>query len=175
MGIPPSVSSSKQFFSSKADPIISEAGQARAQRTIESVLSALAMLGALKIRATQTINAFSIYALSGEQIPIEHAPVSANDWKNLLPDLDKKYPGATPASFSRGHMRRDHSPHVQKAELIASCAEWLRMRRSQGVTLRKLLAPEARGHFGPQLTARIFAEAYKATFNRKRGRPPKEK
>jgi hypothetical protein len=55
--------------------------------------------------------------------------------------------------------------------LLKSVIDWLRARMVEGECHRKILEHEAKMHFGDILTNRIFDAAYKAVFNRSRGRP----
>jgi hypothetical protein len=69
-------------------------------------------------------------------------------------------------------IRRDDRP--ESAKLLDEFVSWLRERQTQGESRRKVLEREAAKRFEPALTTRIFAAAYKAVFNKKRGRPRKE-
>lgn len=68
--------------------------------------------------------------------------------------------------------RRDDRP--ESAKLLDELVSWLRERQTQGESRRGVLEGEAEKRFGPALTTRIFAAAYTAVFNKKRGRPRKE-
>jgi len=49
--------------------------------------------------------------------------------------------------------------------------DWLKARMVEGESSRKILFHKAKTHFGEMLTNRLFDVAYKAVFNRSRGRP----
>jgi hypothetical protein len=69
--------------------------------------------------------------------------------------------------------RRDDRPESEKVS--DRCVSWLRELKSRGdVNSKKVLEGEAFKRFGSDLTTRLFDRAYKAVFNKKRGRPRKE-
>jgi hypothetical protein len=55
--------------------------------------------------------------------------------------------------------------------LLERIEDWLKARMVEGESLRKILFPKAKTHFGEMLTNRMFDVAYKAVFRRSRGRP----
>jgi hypothetical protein len=59
------------------------------------------------------------------------------------------------------------------AEFQQRLTDWMKARRAEGTSSRKILEHAAKMHFGEQLTQRAFDIAYKTVFNRRRGHPPK--
>jgi hypothetical protein len=76
-------------------------------------------------------------------------------------------------NFEFTHVRvMEAAERSSASERLLECViNWLRARMVEGESRRKILEYEAKTHFGDMLTDRIFDAAYKAVFNRSRGRP----
>jgi hypothetical protein len=57
--------------------------------------------------------------------------------------------------------------------LVAHCHRWLLQRDPTGSIPRKQHLHAARREFGVAMTVRVFAQAYKRAYNKRRGRPLK--
>ncbi len=62
---------------------------------------------------------------------------------------------------------------ISDASLIARCVKWLLQRDPTGSIKRRNHLHDARSEFGVAMTTRLFSEAYKLAFGRRRGRPLK--
>jgi hypothetical protein len=60
---------------------------------------------------------------------------------------------------------------ISNAALIVRCCKWLLQRDPTGSIKRKKHLHDARSEFGAAMTTRLFAEAYKLAYGRRRGRP----
>jgi len=59
------------------------------------------------------------------------------------------------------------------AEFQQRLTDWMKARRADRMSSKKILEHAAKMHFGERLTQRAFDTAYKTVFNRRRGHPPK--
>jgi hypothetical protein len=92
--------------------------------------------------------------------PLSLTAAMAAEWHAWFPKLRRPIFFASPR------------PAEQEA-LTLRCVAWLKRHDPKGYLLRKTIEHEARLHFGKALTTRIFAAAYKRTYNRKRERRTK--
>jgi hypothetical protein len=150
-------------------PLVSPAGQVRAVKKLEQIMSGFAALGALQIKAHQLLSSIILGALSGEQIPLERAPYTREQWEKALPLLVERDQAA------KFQPARADTKIRQQSLQIEAIVRWMRLIDPQGERLRIALKDEARAIFGSQMTDRMFNAAYKAAFNRPRGRPRRTK
>lgn len=64
-------------------------------------------------------------------------------------------------------------PTISNASLIARCVKRLLQRDPAGLVKRSQHLHDARSEFGCAMTTRVFSDAYRIVYGRKRGRPSK--
>ena len=105
-----------------------------------------------------------IYSWTGlrQPIPPELWPVRF-DFEANKASIDK---------FSYSHVTIDQHPAGHQGDVVARIAAWLTQHQLEyGKAPKKKLAADARAEFGSGYTERAFNEAYKAVYQRRRGRP----
>jgi hypothetical protein len=76
--------------------------------------------------------------------------------------------------FTDVRLVTNNNRKARTAELVNRISEFLQKRKLEGVSERKILKQEALEHFDSNFKTRAFDAAYKATFNKRRGRPRKK-
>jgi hypothetical protein len=108
-----------------------------------------------------------------EVIPVE-------SWRRLWPNFAHNFAMAFARADDRSCSRYDdmrltvNDSKVRSAELVSTCASFLRKRKAEGESRRKVLFEETSLHFGSPVPVRIFNLAYKEVFKKARGRPRKK-
>jgi hypothetical protein len=118
------------------------------------------------------------YSYGGEPT---HEVIPAESWRRLWPNFVENYAMAfaRPGDHSCG--RYDDitliidDVKLRTAELTAWCSAFLRSRRAEDESRRKVLKEEASLAFGSLIPERIFSAAYREVFKKARGRPRKGK
>jgi hypothetical protein len=130
--------------------------------------------------ANSLVEQFKTALRKGEYIAIGYDPenrcrveLQPEDWDRYEPNFAEGQAFTVKRKFTHIQVsRRDDPPESEK--VLDECVSWLRERRIEGVNSRKILEREAAKRFGPDLTTRTFAVAYKIVFNKGRGRPRKD-
>jgi hypothetical protein len=139
--------------------------EALAQEDI-SALAETMITSFRELGASGQIIGHGIYSWAGLRQPI---PLEL--WPDLRFDFEANK--ASNDEFSYSHVTIDQDdPAGPQGDVVARIAAWLTQHRSEnGKAPKKILAADARAEFGSGYTERAFNEAYKAVYQRRRGRP----
>jgi hypothetical protein len=98
-------------------------------------------------------------------------PIPPEFWPDLRFDFEANK--ASNHKFSYSHVTIDQDgPAGPQGDIVARIVAWLTQHRSENSkAAKKMLAANARAEFGGGYTERAFNEAYKAVYQRRRGRP----
>jgi hypothetical protein len=150
-------------------------------RDRDQVIAEARDLGVALLRGFQTLLLRQDVIASG--IPIrsgnetEHEIIPAERWLRLWPNFVHNFAMAFARPDDESCGRYDdirlsiNEPQLLQAELVANCSRFLRQRRGEGESRRKLLIEEASLNLGSPIPIRIFNAAYKEVFKQPRGRP----
>ena len=115
--------------------------------------------------------------INGELVAIGKTPngtkraIPKNWWSDLYPMF------ATDSIRGRTRYFQDVEVRIGDVTgseaVLSECIAWMKKRKIEGVSVKKDLEREARNKFGDTFTRRLFESAYKAVFNKVRGRPHK--
>jgi hypothetical protein len=127
---------------------------------VEKMIASLQELG-----ASGQIIGDGIYSWTGLRQPIP---------PEFWPDLKFAFEAnkASNDKFSYSHVTIDqHDSAGSQGDIVARIVAWLTQQPENGKAPKKMLAADARAEFGGGYTERAFNEAYKAVYQRRRGRP----
>jgi hypothetical protein len=98
-------------------------------------------------------------------------PIPPELWSDLRFDFEANK--ASNDKFSYSHVTIDQDgPSGHQGDIVARIVAWLTQHRPENSkAAKKMLAADARAEFGSGYTERAFNEAYKAVYQRRRGRP----
>jgi hypothetical protein len=97
-------------------------------------------------------------------------PIPPELWPDLKFDFEANK--ASNDKFSYSHVTIDQDPAGHQGDVVARIAAWLTQHQPEyGKAPKKKLAADARAEFGSGYSERAFNEAYKAVYQRRRGRP----
>jgi hypothetical protein len=126
------------------------------------------------------MKAFREELLSGQLIANGHASqlperitVPAELWQDLWPDFTNNTARSTNYLFMYVRVSKAAAQPAPTASPLDEIVEWMRHLGEQGVDGRKELQRKVKTHFGKEIPARVFADAYKKAFQKPRGRPRK--
>jgi hypothetical protein len=98
-------------------------------------------------------------------------PIPPEFWPNLRFDFEANKASNDKFSYSHVNIDQDGAAGPQ-GDIVARIVAWLTQHRPENSkAAKKVLAPNARAEFGSGYTERAFNEAYKAVYQRRRGRP----
>ena len=99
--------------------------------------------------------------------------ISPREWINIWPMFATDTAVGPNSEYTEIKIYEAPSETIRE-KLTSDCIRWLKGQRIAGVKLKKAsLHLDARREFGDELTDAIFDAAYLASFERRRGRPPK--
>ena len=98
-------------------------------------------------------------------------PIPPEFWPDLKFDFEANK--ASNDKFSYSHVTIDQDdPAGSQGDIVARIVAWLTQPRPENSKApKKMLAADARAEFGGGYTERAFNDAYKAVYQRRRGRP----
>jgi hypothetical protein len=99
------------------------------------------------------------------------ALIAPEQWQKLWPNFIEDKAMGPLFEISNIQLSRNDNRQTRDAEMLERCITYLQQRKGHGESQRKILEPETNRYFGNDLTTRVFNEAYKKVFNKKRGRP----
>jgi hypothetical protein len=139
--------------------------QAQAQEDIYALVEKM-IASFQELGASGQIIGLGIYSWTGLR-----QPIPPEFWPDLKFDFEANK--ASNDKFSYSHVTIDQDdPAGSQGDFVARIVAWLTQHRPEnGKAAKKMLAADARAEFGGGYTERAFNEAYKAVYQRRRGRP----
>jgi hypothetical protein len=95
--------------------------------------------------------------------------IPSTEWQTLWPNFLGNWAMSTTGSYD--DIELSWHPKNIKFEQRAQCEAFLRRRKQEGESLRKILIADVANHFRNSIPIRVFNEAYGAVFRKRRGRP----
>ncbi len=161
-------------FYREGDAKLIKSGEGRWKQINELFELGIALVGELK---TNLINGRLLSSGISQEFDqnVEREPIASELWAKMWPDFANDCADGAMFGFTHVLVRRNDSRQALAAEMLDSCISFLLPRAAEGETRRKTLEKEAHEHFGSALHTRVFSAAYKAVFNKPRGRPRNKK
>jgi hypothetical protein len=114
-----------------------------------------------------------IIATGFSPLAVERVRIPGERWVELWPNFSENRADGKHLNFNYVKVIEAAERPTSAADLLDRCVAWMQSRGHDGESRRKVLQTEALEHFGPALTTRTFAVAYKSVFGKSRGRPRK--
>jgi hypothetical protein len=106
----------------------------------------------------------------------QRIPIPPERWRDLWPAFIGDRAIGPTLQYTEVLVSINAESPAPHAELTERCESYLRARCAAGeVPKKETLREEANEHFGFKVPVRVFASAYKAVFDKRRGRPRIEK
>ena len=142
---------------------------AKAQREEHTAELGKALVADFKERLSNE----EIVATGLSSLAVARVTIPSERWPELWPNFAADKAEGKELTFAKVRVSKPASRRTSSIRFLEECIAWLQQRQLEGESCRKVLEAEASNRFGSVLKTRDFAAAYKAVFEKPRGRPPK--